>query len=162
MTRKFWAFALAIVLSVATFMMPLQAFAADLTVTAASVVAGSNAVTEQGLAGATITAGQLVYRDSTTGRYLKADSNAASAEIRTPRGVALNGASDGQPLAIHRSGDITIGATLTAGIAYYLSDTPGGICAVADVGSGEYVVLLGVAKSASVLAFSVTYTGVAN
>lgn len=138
------------------------AAAADLTVTAASVLAGSNAVTEHGTAGATITAGQLVYRDSSTGKYLKADSNGASAEIRTPRGVALNGASDGQPLAIARSGDVTAGATMTAGVAYYLSDTPGGICPLADVGTGEYVVLLGLAKSTTVLAVDIQYSGVSN
>lgn len=138
------------------------ALATDLSVTAASVVAGSNAQVEHGIAGATITAGQVVYRDSTTGKYLKADNNGASAEIRTPRGIALNGASDNQPLAIARSGNLTIGATLTAGVAYYLSDTAGGICPLADVGAGEYVVLLGLASSTSVLAVNVQYTGVSN
>ena len=38
---------------------------ADLSVTAASVVAGSNANIEHGTLGETVTAGQPVYKDST-------------------------------------------------------------------------------------------------
>lgn len=135
---------------------------ADLTITAANVVAGSNATKESGIAGETITAGQAVYKSSTTGKYMKADSNSGTAEARQARGIALNGAAADQPLAIQKAGDITIGATLTAGVAYYLSDTAGGICPVADVGSGEYVCLLGLAKSTSVLALSIQFPGVAN
>lgn len=134
----------------------------DIAITAANVVKGSNSTIEQGTAGATITAGQAVYKASATGKYLLADSNSATAEARTPRGIALNGASDGQPLAILRSGEITIGATLDPEApAYYLSDTPGGICPVADVGNGEYFCLIGLAKSASVLDVSIKASGVA-
>ena len=134
---------------------------ANLSITAASVIAGADAVLESGIAGASITAGQLVYRDPTSKKYLLADANSATAEARTARGVALNGASDGQPLTIQRGGDITYGATLTAGTAYYLSDTPGATCPLADVGSGEYVCLIGLAKSASVLTIAIQAPGVA-
>ena len=132
----------------------------DISITAANVVAGSGASVEHGIAGSTITAGQVVYRDGTTSEYLLADSNSATAAARSPRGIALNGASDNQPLAILRSGPVTIGGTLTAGVAYYLSDTPGGICPVADVGSGEYSVLLGMATSTSVLDVDIQASGV--
>lgn len=134
---------------------------ADLTITAASVVAGTGAVVEQGTAGATITAGQAVYKDSTTGKYALADSNSATAEARVPRGIAMHGASLNQPLAIQRAGPITIGATLTAGVAYYMSDTPGGICPVADIGSGEYATLIGIATSTTVLNVDIQASGVA-
>jgi hypothetical protein len=134
---------------------------ADLTITAANVIAGSNATKESGIAGETITAGQAVYKSSTTGKYMKADSNSGTAEARQARGIALNGASNGQPLVIQRGGDITIGATLTAGTDYYLSDTPGGICPRADIGSGEYVCLLGLAKSTTVLALGIQFPNVA-
>lgn len=134
----------------------------DLVITAASVVAGSNAETETGAAGEAITAGQAVYRSSTTKKLMKADSNGASAEIRTPIGIALNGGALDQPIKFQKSGDITIGATLTPGVAYYLSDTAGGICPVADIGAGEYVCLIGLASSASVLALDIRYTGVSN
>lgn len=133
---------------------------ADISITAANVVKGSNAVTEDGTAGETITAGQFVYRDSSTGKYMKADADAATAAARTPRGVALNSASDGQPLEIQKSGNITIGGTLTAGVTYYLSGTAGGICPLADVGTGEYYCILGIATSTSVLALGINYSGV--
>ncbi len=133
---------------------------ADLTITAANVVAGANATKESGTAGETITAGQAVYKDSTTGKYMGADSNSGTVEARQARGIALHGASNNQPLTIQRGGDITIGATLTAGTAYYLSDTAGGICPVADVGSGEAVCLLGLAKSTTVLAIGIQFPGV--
>lgn len=130
----------------------------DISITPASVVKGSNARVEHGHAGATITAGQAVYRD-TSGLYQLADSNGAAA-LRVPRGIALNGASANQPLAIQLSGgDITIGATLTAGVTYYLSDTPGGICPLADVGSGEYACIIGIAKSTTVLAIGINASG---
>ncbi|MCA1381299.1 hypothetical protein [Bradyrhizobium sp. BRP23] len=134
---------------------------ADLAITASAVLAGTNARTEQGVAGETITAGKLVYRDATTGKYMMSDSNAASASARVVRGMALNGASDGQPLQIARPGcDITMNAVLTAGVTYYLSDTPGGICPLADVGTGEYFQPIGVAKSTTQLAFNPTLSGV--
>lgn len=133
---------------------------ADISITAANVVAGSNSTREQGTAGAAITAGQWVYRDA-NGKYQLADSNSGTALARTPRGVALNNAAANQPLTIAKGGDVTIGGTLTAGVAYYLSDTPGGMCPVADVGSGEYSCILGIASSASVLKIDIQASGVA-
>jgi hypothetical protein len=132
---------------------------ADLSVTAANCLPGAGAVIEEGLAGATITAGQAVYRD-TDGSYKLADADGASATIRTARGIALNGASAGQPLKIQKAGEITLGATLTAGTTYYLSNTAGGICPLADVGTGEYYHIIGIAKSASVLLLALAYSGV--
>jgi hypothetical protein len=63
-------------------------------------------------------------------------------------------------VTVHKRGAITIGATLTAGTAYYLSDTPGGICPLADLLSGEYVVLLGLAASTTVLNVNIQYPAV--
>ena len=133
---------------------------ADITITAASVVPGTNARTETGTAGETITAGKAVYKSSTTNKYMLADSNSATAEARQATGIALNGASLNQPVTVVKGGDVTIGATVTAGTAYYLSDTPGGICPVADIGAGEYVCLLGIAKSTTVLTVGIQYPGV--
>lgn len=135
---------------------------ADLTITAANVVRGADSITESGTLGATVTAGQVVYKDtSDSDKWKLADSNGASALIRTPIGIALNGGASGQPVMVHKKGLITIGATLTAGTAYFLSDTPGGICPVADIGSGEYPSFLGIATSTSVLNFNPTSSGVA-
>lgn len=137
------------------------AFAADLSITAASVAKGTNAVIEHGTAGATITAGQAVYFDSAAGTWKLADDNSATAAARSPKGFALNGAASGQPLTVHKSGNITIGATLTAGVAYYLSDTPGGICPVADLTTGEYPTIVGIATSTTVLKVQFLESGVA-
>lgn len=135
---------------------------ADLVITAANVlsVAGST-VDRAGVAGATILAGQAVYKDGSTGKWILADDNSATAAARVPAGIALNGAANGQPLAVHKAGDITIGAALAPGVAYYLSDTPGGIGPVADLAAGEYPSIIGLAKSATVLHVDINSSGVA-
>lgn len=133
---------------------------ADITITAANVLKGNGANLEHGTAGAATTAGQTVYRDA-NGKYQLADSNSGTAIARVPRGIALHAAGANQPLTILLSGPVTIGATLTAGVAYYQSDTPGGICPVADVGSGEYATIIGIATSTSVLAVEIKASGVA-
>jgi len=133
----------------------------DLVITAANVVKGSGSRTQVGTAGASITPGQVVYLDSATNTYKLSDCDSATASVRSPAGIALNTASSNQPLSILTSGSITIGATVTAGVAYYLSATPGGICPVADLGTGDYPVILGIATSASVINIDVQEAGVA-
>lgn len=133
---------------------------ADLSITGTAVVAASDATLESGTAGATITGGQRVYLDTATGRYELADADAATTIERRSRGIALHGAADGQPLRIIRSGDLTMNAVLTAGVTYYGSPTPGGICPRADVLAGDYVEIVGVAKSTTVLAVDFQYPGV--
>lgn len=133
---------------------------ADIVLTAANVIAGTGARKCVGTAGATITAGQAVYMDPTDGKYKLADNNSATAAARVPAGIALHGASSGQPLSIQVEGPITIGGTLVAGVAYYLSDTPGGICPVADLAAGEYPTILGIASSTTVLNLQIQQSGV--
>lgn len=135
---------------------------ADISITAASVVPGTNATLKHGVAGEALTAGQPVYQDATTKKWLKADADSATAAARSALGMALCGSALNQPVTVLTDGDVTLGAVLTAGLAYYLSGTAGGICPVADVGSGEYVCLLGLAKSTSVLAFDPKFPNVAN
>ena len=133
---------------------------ADISVTATAVLPGSNAVTENGLLGAAVTAGQVVYKEATTGTWKLADADSATAEVRQGSAIALNGGASGQPVRVLRSGDLTLTAVLTAGLAYYLSNTAGGICPVADIGAGEYVELVGIAKSTTVLNVNFIYPGV--
>lgn len=134
---------------------------ADLTITAASCVPGTGAVLESGTAGEALTPGQAVYKSSTTGLWMKADSNSATAEARVATAIAMTTSSTNQPCVVQRAGSLTLGATMTAGLAYYLSDTPGGICPVADVGSGEYVEVIGVATSTTMLLLILVASGVA-
>lgn len=133
---------------------------ADLSITAANVVAANSAKTRSGTAGATITAGQVVYVDSSDRKFKLADADAAGVGDVTKVYIALNGGADGQPMVAAESGDITLGAVMTAGTSYYLSPNPGGIAPANDVLSGDNVILLGVAKSTSVLALKPIISGV--
>jgi hypothetical protein len=132
---------------------------ADITITAANVLAQAGAQLQSGFALATVTAGQVVYRDAATQQFGLADNNGAAA-TRVPVGIALNGAAAGQPLTILTFGSIAIGGTMTAGVAYYLGDAPGGICPVADLTSGETATLIGIATSTSILRVDINPSGV--
>lgn len=132
----------------------------DLSITAGNVVVGSTATIARGVAGASITAGQAVYLDPTTGKYNLADTDSATAAVRQAIGVALHAAAANQPLSVCTDGPVTIGATLVAGEVYYLSGTPGGICPVGDVASGDYPLVVGQAASTSVLNVGIVYAGV--
>lgn len=133
---------------------------ADISLTPGLVVAADNAVKESGLAGETIAAGKAVYKAASK-KWMLADNNSATAGAKVAGGIALNGASLNQPLTVIKSGDLNMGgAVLTAGATYFLSDTAGGICPDADVGAGENVCQLGVAKTTSVLAVRISAPGV--
>lgn len=134
----------------------------DVSITAASLVPASDAEFEEGIAGATITAGQVVYKDPNDSNKLKlADSNSAVNSVRHGAGIAVHGAAAGQPLKYQVAGSLTLGGTLVRGTTYVLSETPGGIQPTADLTSGEYVTVLGTATSTTVLKMSLNRTGVA-
>lgn len=133
---------------------------ADLVITAGNVKSYDNAIKKAVKAGATITAGQPVYKDTTTQKYSPADADAAAA-LRTPEGIALNNASLDQPVFIQTGGDIDLGATLVVGKVYVMSDTAGGIMPVDDLETGDYVTVLGVAVAANKLKMGIIGSGVA-
>lgn len=110
---------------------------------------GSGNAVANGTAGETITAGMPVYLDSTTTKYFKSDNNAAGK--KTSAGIALNGASNGQPISVQTGGAITIGATVTVAASYYVSANAGMICPAGDLATGSDVILLGVAISTTVI-----------
>jgi hypothetical protein len=116
---------------------------ADLTITPANVKASAKAVRKTGTAGATITAGQVLYLDSATNKLKLADANGTGDQLSVA-GIALNGASDGQPLNYVESDPaLIIGAAVLAGVNYCLSDTPGGICTDDDKIAGDTMINLG-------------------
>lgn len=133
---------------------------ADLSITAGNVVAGASAAKRNGTAGATITAGQVVYLDASDRKYKLADADAVPTGGFRALFIALNGASNNQPITVMAEGPVVIGATVTAGTAYYLSPTAGGIAPLGDVLSGDTVSLLGVATSATTLQFKPIISGV--
>jgi hypothetical protein len=133
----------------------------DLSITAANVVAQSNAnIDFSKRAGATIAAGELVYLDTSVNKWKLADADSATQAVQEAAGMALNGASDGQPLAVLTGGDVALGAVLTPGARYYLSSTPGKIQPEEDLSEGEEINLIGLAKSTTVLAVRITRPGV--
>ena len=127
---------------------------ADISITATAVTADLSSVTTRA-AGAAITAGQMVYLDTATNRWLLADCDAAAVAARTPAGIALNGGAIAQPIAVKSAGDVTMNAVLTAGEAYFQSPSPGGIAPRADVLTGDLLVLIGFAKSTTVLGLGI-------
>lgn len=131
---------------------------ADLSINSALVVGGTNSTRDTGTAGEAITAGQSIYLDATTNKWMISDNNGTG--TRTVHGISLNGASLNQPVSIHKSGDITIGATLVAGTDYWLSGTAGGICPRADLVAGMDAIQIGIAKSTTVLSVDIQDPGV--
>lgn len=134
---------------------------ADLTITVANVVPGAGAQIKYAKAGAAISAGKSVYLDPADNRFKLADCDNASATVRAAYGIAVNSAEIGQPLGVQFGGELALGAILAAGEAYYLSPNAGGIAPRADILSGDHTVLLGFAKSTSVLTIDVTASGAA-
>lgn len=132
---------------------------ADLTITAASVLQGSGAIIEDQIAGAAITAGQLLYKDSADGKVKLADANSGVAEARSIYGVAVNNAAANQPVAVQRKGKVAIGATVAVGTIYVLSATAGGVAPSADLATGHYVSILGVAVSATEIEIAIVNSG---
>jgi len=126
----------------------------DLSVTPGSVLASSGAKIRKGIAGATITAGQTLYEDTATldasgkPKLKLADSDDASVVVRNCCGIALNGASAGQPVFfVDEDASFTPGGTLVIGTTYVLSDTPGGIMPAADLEIGDYPTVLFIANT---------------
>lgn len=115
----------------------------DISVTAANVKWVSGTRPRVVKAGATITAGQAVYLNTTTLEHELADADTdAASEVA---GVSLTDGVDGRDMLIAPAGaTIAWGATLTAGTIYVLSATAGGVAPEADLATGDYVVVLAV------------------
>jgi hypothetical protein len=130
---------------------------ANLAPTPASVVASAYADKDVGIAGATIAAGDVLYKDASDSNKLKlAQSDGSLAEAQVA-GIALNGGGAGQPIHyVKKDPQLTIGATMTAGIIYILSATPGKIAPSADILSGDYATVIGVPKTTALLNFNPT------
>ncbi len=134
---------------------------ADLSITAAQVIAGSDADFFDGTAGATITAGQTIYQDSVDNLLKLADSDGSLAKANC-KGIALHGASLSQPLRIQTRGTITLGAGAApvVGKVYKLSITPGGISPIEDMDAGGmYDTNIGVGASTNRLLLDLYASG---
>lgn len=130
----------------------------DISVTASSVVPSTSLSDLQTVkAGAAITAGQPIYLDSSNEAQL-ADCD-ASAAAAAAVGIAVNNAAAGQRVSYQKSGTLTLNAVLTPGVIYVASATAGGIAPSADLGSGDYVTILGVAATSTTLSVHIHASG---
>jgi len=119
----------------------------DIAIIPSGVLASASGSKITGTAGVAITAGQVVYVDtSDSGKIKLADSDAATPAFNVA-GIALHAASPGQPLTyVTTDPSFTIGATVAIGDAIYLSDTPGGMTKTfSELESGDKITILGVA-----------------
>ena len=93
-----------------------------------------------GIAGATITAGQVLNLNS-SGQLIPAVNDTVAHAICV--GIALNNASANQPVNFHNNGQIDVGGTVAIGKVYVLG-TAGGIIPVDDNAGGEIISVIGV------------------
>jgi len=118
---------------------------AAIAITAGSVIPSSSAVIKYGVAGETITAGQVLYVEPVTNLMKLCDANSTAA-IATAAGIALNGASVNQRVyyCTEDTGGFAIGATILSGDTLWTSATAGGITkTAADQTSGVYSTVIG-------------------
>lgn len=127
---------------------------ASITITAASFIPSSSAVYlgTVCIAGETIVAGSPVFVH-TDGKYYKAA--AATLAASTAVGIAANGGAANQRINVVSSDSAAACGSVfgAAGIVLVLSEDYGLLAPVADLGTGDYVTVVGVTKSASTLQF---------
>lgn len=128
---------------------------ADITVTPGSVIGYGARI--EGVAGGTITAGLLVQKNSEGEIVSSSDDSATNAAVV---GMALNGASDGQPVSYQASGLVNPGGTVSVGKVYVASSS-GGIAPIDDVAGGEYITTIGIGTTTSLIKMSINASGVA-
>lgn len=120
----------------------------------------SDTVIELVVYGATISAGQCVYFDTSDSEYKLADSDNTSTTASV-KGVAITPGVDGGYGYIAKKGSIVlVGTTAAVGETYYVSNTPGGIAPDADIGTGDFISRIGTASSATQLALDLSATGI--
>lgn len=133
---------------------------ADVTYTSTAVVLTSGPAPISVQVGATVTAGQPLYFDASTQRWLPATANTAAGAAASA--VALSGASTGQyTMAALPGSVITYGSGLTKGVVLFVSGAAaGGLAPFADLVAGKYISVVGVPTSTTALIFNPIVSGV--
>lgn len=109
-------------------------------------------------AGETLTAGDVVYM-AADGKVYQALANGVPIEARV-LGIANEAGTTNNPVDIVIHGNDTNQVGLTVGSPYFLSTTAGAISATAPTGSGEVIVRVGYATSATSINIQPTVIGV--
>lgn len=130
---------------------------ADLSITPADVVPGTQSRRSTLIAAVAISAGQAVYINASNQLALadcSADTTAGAV------GIAVNSCAPGQPCTFHAEGDLEVGSVITAGTIYVLSATAGGIAPATDLASTNLVTILGVGIDATSIQVGIQATGI--
>jgi len=124
-------------------MLCASAFAADLAPT--QVKDADSGTTVEGIAGATITAGDVLYKDPNDSNKLKLATSESKGAAKAV-GIALHNSVSGRHIIYHTAGTVTLFSadTLVDGEFIFLSAS-GKMQPRADLSIGEYVTLIGVA-----------------
>lgn len=132
-----------------------------LTITQANVAKSSAGASSSGVAGATITAGQLLYIDTAAYNVLK-PTVATSATGSVVAGIAEHGALLGQPIRYCTSDSaFTIGCTGTIGDTVWAYSTAGQmtITQAEGVATSTYTTAIGVYISTTQIRLNLTPAG---
>lgn len=131
----------------------------DLSQTAANVGIGSLSARVQPVAvGENVTQGQPGYVSATDNLYYQTDANLSVAAAKA-LGIFLTPASTGGFALLALSGPVNLGATLSVGQTYAVSRAKGAVCPITDLTTGDYVTILGVASSTSLLTLAINASG---
>lgn len=130
----------------------------DITQTAANVKINNKGSTKVETAGEAVTQGMPLYLDS--GKWYKAQ--ATSAKHAATRIALTAAATDGEFISALAGCELDLGATLTVGETYVVSaNAAGAIAPIGDLITGDYANILGIAETASSIAFRPHTAGVA-
>lgn len=100
-----------------------------------------------------------VYLKASDSLYYKTINNNLPGEAAAV-GIVLSGGTANQQGVILTAGPLIVGATVTVGETYCVSANYGGICPIADVGTGKYLTYLGYASSTTVIRVAINATAV--
>ena len=132
---------------------------ANLTITPADVGVNSSATqTRIVQVGEAVSQAQPAFLDGS--KYYQAVANDTEAKAAAV-GVFMTAAALDGYAVIAMVGPVDLGATLTVGEVYVVSATKGSIAPIADLTTGDYVTILGVASSASSLELNPQVSGIA-
>lgn len=119
---------------------------ADITITPANVAPGTKALTNKGISGGVINAGDVVAK-TVAGKVVQADSNDTTPNetINTPVGIATCSTPGANQTVLYVTTDnlFSVGGATVPGTPYFLSANPGKICEPGDLASGMRVSLIG-------------------
>ena len=132
---------------------------ADLVQTAANVLA-SGSFRSAICGSVAIVAGNTVY--VAAGNTVELCENDQTAVEAACVDIAVNNASPGQPIQYSVGGSMDVGATLVIGEVYCVGAAPGSIAPTADITTGEFQTVLGIATAADALKVSISAAGVAS